>query len=107
MLTLHTKQIVIIRIMTQTVLNPAIMPKFILFILICTSLQIFTTAPLSAQNSDVMMQGFNWNSATNASGWYNVVNANVAEMKAGGINTIWLPPPGKSAAREGYLPSEY
>ncbi len=60
-----------------------------------------------AQSSDVMMQAFNWNSATNTTGWYNVVNSKVADMKAGGINTIWLPPPGTSASREGYLPAEY
>jgi Alpha-amylase C-terminal beta-sheet domain/Alpha amylase, catalytic domain/Starch-binding module 26/Chitobiase/beta-hexosaminidase C-terminal domain/Secretion system C-terminal sorting domain len=76
--------------------------KFIPFILLFAFAQ-----NAAAQNSDVMMQGFNWNSSTNTTGWYNVVNAKVAEMKAGGINTIWLPPPSKSAAKEGYLPSEY
>ena len=65
------------------------------------SLQIY------AQNSDVMMQGFNWVSNSNTNGWYTIVNAKVAEMKAAGINTIWLPPPGKAASNEGYLPTEY
>ena len=60
-----------------------------------------------AQSGDVMMQAFNWNSSTNTTGWYNVVNAKVTDMKNGGINTIWLPPPGTSGAREGYLPVEY
>ncbi|MEY4927314.1 MAG: hypothetical protein RI894_1750, partial [Bacteroidota bacterium] len=60
-----------------------------------------------AQSGDVMMQAFNWNSSTNTTGWYNVVNSKVADMKNGGINTIWLPPPGTSGAREGYLPVEY
>ena len=62
---------------------------------------------LKAQNSDVMMQGFNWVSNSNTNGWYTVVNAKIAEMKAAGINTIWLPPPGKAASNEGYLPTEY
>ena len=68
---------------------------------------IAITFQVKAQNSDVMMQGFNWVSQSNTNGWYNVVNAKVAEMKAAGINTVWLPPPGKSAAYEGYLPNEY
>ena len=61
----------------------------------------------AAQNSDVMLQAFNWNSSANTTGWYNVVNSKVADMKAAGITTIWLPPPSKSAATQGYLPSEY
>jgi Alpha-amylase C-terminal beta-sheet domain/Alpha amylase, catalytic domain/Starch-binding module 26/Chitobiase/beta-hexosaminidase C-terminal domain len=82
------------------------MQKFV-FSILCLPLFLFFTKTATAQNSDVMMQAFNWNSATNTTGWYNVVNSKVGELQAGGINTIWLPPPSKSAAREGYLPSEY
>ncbi len=60
-----------------------------------------------AQNGDVMIQGFDWTSWSNTTGWYNVVASKATEMKNAGINTIWLPPPSDAAANEGYLPRQY
>lgn len=54
--------------------------------------------------SDVMIQGFNWTSATGT--WYDTVKAKAADLQASGINIIWFPPPSDAASKEGYLPRE-
>ena len=77
------------------------------FILLIAWFIIRITNAATAQNSDVMLQAFNWTSAANTTGWYNVVTSKATAIKTAGFNTIWLPPPSKSAAREGYLPSEW
>ncbi len=59
---------------------------------------------LSAQNTDVLLQGFNWDSHSNTLGWYNVVKDKAADMDAAGIDMVWLPPPSDAAAVQGYLP---
>ena len=68
------------------------------------------SATLSAQNynarTDVLMQGFNWDSHSNNAGWYNVVKNNAADMGNAGFTMVWLPPPSDAAAPQGYLPRE-
>lgn len=61
---------------------------------------------LSAQNTDVMLQGFNWESHSNTLGWYNVVKDKAADLGAAQIDLIWLPPVSDAAAPQGYLPRE-
>lgn len=61
---------------------------------------------LPAQNTDVMIQGFNWVSWSNTGGWYNVVKNNAGDLAASGIDMIWMPPPSNAASNEGYLPRE-
>lgn len=58
-----------------------------------------------AQSTDVMLQGFNWVSWQNTTGWYNVVNSKATELEAAGIDAIWLPPPSKTADNPGYIPT--
>ncbi|MEL6696369.1 MAG: alpha-amylase C-terminal beta-sheet domain-containing protein [Bacteroidota bacterium] len=69
----------------------------ILFLLIGVTLAF-------GQSSDVMLQGFNWESHSNSTGWYNVVKANANAIDAAGIDMIWMPPPSDAAAPQGYLP---
>jgi alpha-amylase len=57
-------------------------------------------------NDDVMIQGFNWESKSNVSGWWNVVSAKAPELGAAQIDAIWLPPSSNAGAPEGYLPRE-
>lgn len=59
-----------------------------------------------AQNTDVFIQGFNWESHANPNGWYNVVQGNVNALADGQFDMIWLPPPSDAAAPQGYLPRE-
>ena len=66
-------------------------------------------APRSAQfaggGSDVLLQGFHWNS--HRWGWWNIVNAKAAEIQAAGFTMVWLPPPSRGADSAGYLPNEW
>jgi alpha-amylase len=72
-------------------------------------IKVFLTALLTtsmfSQTSDVMLQGFNWVSWKNTSGWYNVVNTKAVELQNAGIDAIWLPPPSKTADNPGYIPT--
>lgn len=59
-----------------------------------------------ANGSEVMIQGFNWVSSSNTTGWYNVVSGKAADLKASRFDAIWLPPPSDAASTEGYLPRQ-
>lgn len=61
--------------------------------------------PLDGASTDVMLQGFHWNSAS-AGGWWTTVKNNAAALKAAGFTMIWLPPPSDAASTQGYLPRQ-
>lgn len=75
-------------------------------ITILLSLLFLLPLLVQAQGGDVMLQGFNWVSHSNSSGWYNVVKSKSSELDAIGIDAIWMPPPSNSGAAEGYLPRQ-
>ncbi|MGC3996793.1 MAG: alpha-amylase C-terminal beta-sheet domain-containing protein [Anaeromyxobacter sp.] len=54
--------------------------------------------------TDVMLQGFIWGTQ---GGWYTTVQNNAASIKAGGFTMVWMPPPSKAGAVQGYLPTEW
>jgi len=59
------------------------------------------------KSSQVMLQGFNWESWRGGSGdWYGVVGEKVEMLQEMGVTDIWLPPPSASVAPQGYLPSQ-
>lgn len=58
-----------------------------------------------AGSGDVVMQGFHWKS-TSQVGWYNTLKSKAGELGTAGINHVWFPPPSKSGAPQGYLPTE-
>ncbi len=58
-------------------------------------------------NTDVMLQGFNWESHSNTQGWYNVIKSKATDLGASQIDMVWFPPSSRSAAVQGYLPNEY
>jgi len=62
---------------------------------------------LGEQTTHVILQGFNWWSCDNKSGWYNVLLGKVQDFKDAGFDMIWLPPPAQCADRRGYLPSKW
>lgn len=72
--------------------------------LLLLALFISSFALVPAQNTDVMMQGFNWESHSNSAGWYNVVKNNSTAIADAGIDMIWMPPPSDAGAPQGYLP---
>ncbi|HPO48877.1 MAG TPA: hypothetical protein PLO89_00995, partial [Spirochaetota bacterium] len=55
--------------------------------------------------SDVMLQGFGWNSASSSTAWYQVISNNSAKIKAN-FQWVWFPPPTDSGSNEGYMPRE-
>ena len=64
-----------------------------------------TASAYAGGGSDVLLQGFHWKS--HQSGWWDVVKNRAPEIGAAGFTMIWLPPPSRSAAAEGYLPNEW
>jgi alpha-amylase len=70
--------------------------------------------------SEIMLQGFNWESAVRpGGGWYNVVNSLSREIKDAGFTSVWLPPPSEAVPSpdqppvpgvvdsRGYMPLRY
>lgn len=50
---------------------------------------------------DSLFQGFNWESAKNKKGWYNVMAKLGEDVKDAGFTDVWLPPPSQSVAPQG------
>ncbi|KAL8426409.1 hypothetical protein Efla_006761 [Eimeria flavescens] len=55
----------------------------------------------------IMLQGFNWVSAQNPLGWYNVLRNKMADIKRLGASIIWCPPPTECVGWEGYMPTRW
>jgi alpha-amylase len=54
--------------------------------------------------SQVLFQGFNWESWKKQGGWYNYLRGRVDDIAATGATHVWLPPPSHSVAPQGYMP---
>jgi alpha-amylase len=81
----------------------------ILKTLITTSIFVFVAlgAPTAfAATSEIMLEGFHWNSYNTPGGWYNIIKQNTPRIKDIGFTIVWFPPPSKSADNQGYLPNE-
>jgi alpha-amylase len=65
------------------------------------------SAAATSDKSGVMLQGFNWASATESSSttWYQTMINNAAAIKSE-FAYVWFPPPSLSASAEGYLPTQ-
>lgn len=70
------------------------------------SLRAAATTTVS-DKSGVMLQGFNWASATESSSttWYQTMINNADAIKSE-FAYVWFPPPSLSASDEGYLPTQ-
>ena len=60
--------------------------------------------------SGVMLQGFNWESASRSDSsthgkWYSTMLGKASEIK-NTFEYVWFPPPSLSASTEGYLPTQ-
>ena len=53
----------------------------------------------------VMLQGFNWSSASSSKNWYRTMLANAGDIKDN-FEYVWFPPPSMSASDQGYLPTQ-
>ncbi|KAG9450981.1 hypothetical protein H6P81_010946 [Aristolochia fimbriata] len=54
--------------------------------------------------SQILFQGFNWESWKKEGGWYNHLGTLVDELAKAGITHVWLPPPSQSVSGQGYMP---
>jgi len=58
---------------------------------------LFLPAVLSVQNSDVILQGFYWNSnpgdiTTNQGVWWDSLTTVANDIAGAGFQTVWMPP---------------
>ncbi|URD94160.1 alpha-amylase [Musa troglodytarum] len=66
-------------------------------------LLLFLVVPDLAQ-SQILFQGFNWESWRQQGGWYNFLKDKVSDIANAGVTHVWLPPPSHSVGVQGYMP---
>lgn len=73
-----------------------------------------TTTPVVADpparvSNGIVMQGFGWDckAGGNKGNWYKNLENKAADMKALGVDFLWLPPVSRSVSDQGYLPGDY
>lgn len=59
----------------------------------------------AGSGSDIMLQGFHWN--TWQYGTWDIIKNNANAIKDAGFSMVWLPPVSKSTGGTGYLPNEW
>jgi len=82
---------------------------------LCYILSLSPQSLSSTNNkSEILLQGFDWESFSNPQGWYNHLLSKVDDFADLGFTQIWLPPPTYSYDGEGifpnsrgYIPLEY
>ncbi|WOL20027.1 hypothetical protein Cni_G28829 [Canna indica] len=55
-------------------------------------------------HSQILFQGFNWESWKQKGGWYNFLMDKVSDIANAGVTHVWLPPPTHSVSEQGYMP---
>ncbi|XP_037441823.1 alpha-amylase isozyme 3A [Triticum dicoccoides] len=61
------------------------------------------TSGVNAQ-TEILFQGFNWDSWSKQGGWYNMLKAQGGDIAGAGVTHVWLPPPTHSVSSQGYMP---
>jgi len=79
------------------------MKKLLLLFIIVFCINIFAS-PMTENTSDVMLQGFHWNSHFSPC-WWKVIEDKAGDISNAGFDMVWFPPSSSSAAVEGYLPN--
>ncbi|KQJ90515.1 alpha-amylase isozyme 3A [Brachypodium distachyon] len=54
--------------------------------------------------TQILFQGFNWESCNKQGGWYNMLKGRVGSIASSGVTHVWLPPPSHSVSPQGYMP---
>lgn len=62
--------------------------------------------PCMGSGQEILLQGFNWDSSKQSSGWYTILKEQVDEIADYGFTLVWLPPPTDSVSPEGYMPRD-
>uniref|UniRef100_A0A0E0M208 alpha-amylase n=1 Tax=Oryza punctata TaxID=4537 RepID=A0A0E0M208_ORYPU len=68
---------------------------FLLVVLLC-----LTPDVVHAQ-TQILFQGFNWDSWKKQGGWYNMLKGQVGDIASAGVTHVWLPPPTHSVSPQG------
>ncbi|XP_044949800.1 alpha-amylase isozyme 3A-like [Hordeum vulgare subsp. vulgare] len=58
------------------------------------------TSGVDAQ-TEILFQGFNWDSWSKQGGWYNMLKGQVGDIAGTGVTRVWLPPPSHSVSSQG------
>lgn len=61
--------------------------------------------PAKGYKDAIILQAFGWDSCLKG-GWYNTIDSKVEDIKALGVDHIWLPPPSQSVSPQGYMPGQ-
>lgn len=66
-------------------------------------------ASRAAGNSEVLLQGFGWNSTNSGSPgkWYKLIGDRAKDIADLGVTMVWFPPVSRSVSPQGYLPGDY
>ena len=56
----------------------------------CFASGMATAKPLDGQSTDILMQGFHWNSANGS--WWSTLGSNAQALSNAGIDMLWFPP---------------
>uniref|UniRef100_A0ACD5ZU14 Uncharacterized protein n=1 Tax=Avena sativa TaxID=4498 RepID=A0ACD5ZU14_AVESA len=59
---------------------------------------------LARAQTQILFQGFNWESWKQQGGWYNFLHGRVNDIAKAGVTHVWLPPPSHSVSPQGYMP---
>ncbi|KAL6656132.1 hypothetical protein ACP70R_006958 [Stipagrostis hirtigluma subsp. patula] len=81
------------------------MGKHVVSVTLCGVLLVLLcfTSDVHAQ-TQILFQGFNWESWNKQGGWYNMLKGQVADIAGAGVTHVWLPPPSHSVSPQGYMP---
>ncbi|URE15138.1 hypothetical protein MUK42_04954 [Musa troglodytarum] len=55
---------------------------------------------LTTAQSQILFQGFNWESWRKQGGWYNFLRSQVPDIARARVTHVWLPPPSHSVSEQ-------
>ncbi|GJN33798.1 hypothetical protein PR202_gb22422 [Eleusine coracana subsp. coracana] len=76
--------------------QPVTLCVFLLVVLLCLTV----TSNVHGE-TQILFQGFNWESWNKQGGWYNMLKGQVNDIASAGVTHVWLPPPSHSVSPQG------
>jgi len=72
-----------------------------------TAISYLGKAQEKANGSEVLLQGFHWESAGPAKNWWSILQSQANEIGSARFDAVWLPPSSDAGDRAGYLPRKW
>jgi len=66
---------------------------------------VAVAGPMDGNTTEVMLQGFHWNSHQTYP-WWGVIQNKAPQISSAGFTMVWFPPSSDAASDEGYLPRQ-